>query len=46
MGLGNIYRRLHGMYKDGEMFLYSCKGCGTVVQMAFTGKDLNGKDEV
>ena len=46
VGLGNIYRRLHGMYKDGEMFLYSCKGCGTVVQMAFTGKDLNGKDEV
>ncbi|MFR1131181.1 MAG: sensor histidine kinase [Enterocloster bolteae] len=23
------------MYKDGGMFLYSRKGCGTVVQMAF-----------
>ena len=43
VGLGNIYRRLHVMYKDGGMFLYSCKGCGTVVQMAFTGESLNGE---
>ena len=40
VGLGNIYRRVHGMYQDGEVFLYSRKGCGTVVQMAFTGEAL------
>ena len=36
MGVGNIYRRVHGMYRDGEVFIYSSEGRGTVVQMAFT----------
>lgn len=36
VGVGNIYRRIHGMYEDGELLLYSKEGCGTVVQMAFT----------
>lgn len=40
VGLGNICRRLHGMYQDGELYLHSRKGCGTVVQMAFTGEAL------
>lgn len=43
VGLGNICRRVHGMYQDGEMFLYSRKGCGTVVQLAFTGEALNNR---
>ena len=36
VGVGNIYRRVHGMYQDGEVFIYSSEGRGTVVQMAFT----------
>ena len=36
IGVGNIYRRVHGMYRDGEVFIYSSEGRGTVVQMAFT----------
>ena len=36
VGAGNIYRRVHGMYQDGEIFIYSSEGRGTVVQMAFT----------
>lgn len=36
VGIGNIYRRLHTMYRDGELYLYSSAGCGTVVQMTFT----------
>ena len=36
IGVGNIYRRIHTMYRDGEMFLYSRRGCGTVVQLVFT----------
>lgn len=35
---GNIYRRVHGVYQDGEVFLYSRKGCGIVVQIASTGE--------
>ena len=27
IGMGNIYRRVHGLYEDGEMFIYSKKGC-------------------
>ena len=40
IGVGNIYRRVHGLYEDGEMFIYSKKGCGTAVQLAFTPKDI------
>lgn len=36
IGISNIYRRLHAMYEDGEMFLYSREGCGTAVQLAFS----------
>ena len=36
VGVGNIYRRVHGMYRDVEGFIYSSEGRGTVVQMAFT----------
>lgn len=33
IGLGNIYQRIHAMYPDGDLRLYSRKGCGTVVQI-------------
>ncbi|WP_124066790.1 histidine kinase [Clostridium sp. E02] len=36
IGVGNIYRRVHGMYSDGDVFLYSSSGKGTAVQLAFT----------
>lgn len=36
IGISNIYRRIHGMYQDGEMFLYSREGCGTSVVLSFT----------
>ena len=26
VGVGNIYRRVHGMYQDGEIFIYSSEG--------------------
>lgn len=39
IGVGNIYRRVHGMYPDGEVLLYSSFGKGTVVQLAFTPKN-------
>ncbi len=40
IGVGNIYRRVMGLYEDGEMHIYSQKGCGTAVQLAFTPKDI------
>ena len=40
IGVGNIYRRVHGLYEDGEMYIYSHKGCGTAVQLSFTPKDI------
>ena len=36
IGLLNIWSRIHGMYRDGEMEIYSRPGAGTVVQLAFT----------
>lgn len=45
VGVGNIYRRVHAMYKDGEMELYSREGCGTVVQLAFTPELIKGGRE-
>ena len=33
IGLGNIYKRIHTMYQNGELRLYSCYGKGAVVQM-------------
>ncbi|GLB30315.1 hypothetical protein LAD12857_22380 [Lacrimispora amygdalina] len=36
IGVGNIYRRVHGMYKDGEVSIYSAPLKGTAVQLSFT----------
>lgn len=36
IGVGNIYRRIHSMYQDGEMELYSCPGKGTVIRLSFS----------
>lgn len=33
IGLGNIYQRIHTMYRDGELKIYSKKGRGTVIQL-------------
>lgn len=33
IGLGNIYKRIHILYENGDMRIYSRAGCGTVVQM-------------
>lgn len=33
IGLGNIYKRIHILYENGGMEIYSRAGCGTVVQM-------------
>lgn len=33
IGLGNIYQRIHTMYRGGDLKLFSKDGCGTVVQM-------------
>lgn len=34
IGLGNIYKRFHGMYQEGELTIHSRRGRGTVVCMA------------
>ncbi|MGN0373734.1 MAG: sensor histidine kinase [Enterocloster sp.] len=33
IGLGNIYKRIHTMYRNGELKIYSRAGKGTVIQM-------------
>ncbi len=33
IGLGNIYQRIHALYKDGHMRIYSKKGHGTMIKM-------------
>ncbi|MEG0215565.1 MAG: sensor histidine kinase [Hungatella sp.] len=33
IGLGNIDQRIHAMYRNGDLKIYSRKGCGTVIQM-------------
>ena len=33
IGLGNIYKRIHMMYKEGEFRITSREGRGTVVQI-------------
>ncbi|MGN0298931.1 MAG: sensor histidine kinase [Lachnospiraceae bacterium] len=35
IGLGNIYKRVHIMYQNGSVEIYSRKGHGTVVQISF-----------
>lgn len=36
IGVGNIYRRIHSMYQDGQVTIDSMEGIGTVVQIVFT----------
>lgn len=38
IGLGNIYKRLHMMYAEADVKLYSKEGIGTVVQMKIPQK--------
>ncbi len=33
IGLGNIYKRVHTMYRNGQVKIYSAQGRGTVIQM-------------
>ncbi len=33
IGLGNIYQRIHSLYQDGDLRVYSRAGYGTVIQM-------------
>lgn len=33
IGLGNIYKRIHTMYREGDLQIYSREGYGTVIQM-------------
>lgn len=33
IGLGNIYKRIYTIYKNGEVDIYSTEGQGTVIQM-------------
>ena len=41
IGLGNIYKRIHILYEDGEMNIWSRYGCGTVVQMVIPLEKMN-----
>lgn len=46
IGLGNICKRIHAMYPDGEVRIYSSKNRGTVIQMVIpqtkTGQQPSG----
>ena len=33
IGLGNIYKRIHTMYENGQVKIYSVEGKGTVIQV-------------
>lgn len=39
IGLGNLYQRIHALYPDGNLELYSKKGSGTVVLMTIPQED-------
>lgn len=38
IGLGNIYKRIHMLYKDADLQIYSREGRGTVIQMKINTK--------
>lgn len=39
IGLGNIYHRIHAMYQEGDLQIYSKEGNGTVVQVLIPQKE-------
>ena len=45
IGLGNIYRRIHTMYRNGQVKVYSREGRGTVVQMWLPKEDLRRQEQ-
>ncbi len=44
IGLGNIYQRIHAIYRDGGMEIYGKKGRGTVVQLRIPTKEHRKED--
>lgn len=45
IGLFNIYKRIHAMYADGEMLVYSKAGTGTVISIRIPDERGNGFGE-
>lgn len=45
IGLGNIYKRIHMMYKQGEFWIASIEGRGTVIQMFIPQEKHNRGDK-
>ena len=45
IGLGNIYKRIHMMYKQGEFRIASIEGRGTVIQMFIPQEKHNRGDK-
>ena len=45
IGLGNIYRRVHTMYADGQVRIVSTPGRGTVVQMSIPQEREEGEEQ-
>lgn len=45
IGLGNIYKRIHMMYKQGEFRIVSIEGRGTVIQMFIPQEKHNRGDK-
>lgn len=43
VGIGNIYRRIHTMCRDGSFFIDSVKGHGTVIQISFCDGEAQGE---
>ena len=46
IGLGNIYQRIHSMYQDGDLKIYSRYEHGTVIQMRIPQTQQEGDTEV
>ena len=47
IGLGNIYKRIHILYDDGDMKIYSRAGYGTVVQMMIPQEEQDaGREDI
>lgn len=44
IGLGNIYRRIHAMYQDGNVEVYSRKDAGTVIKIQIRHKEVGEED--
>ena len=44
IGLGNLYKRIYGMYEAGQVEIFSCEGEGTTIRLTIPQK--RGKEQM